>query len=271
MERTFDTPDGLEAEIRIPSGDVGVRASERATTRVKVEGLRDLSDVEISLTPLAAGGHRLLVEFRGKRVRFLALGRDIDVLLEVPTGTRVSCDTGSADLACDGTLGSLSYRSGSGDLRFAEVTGDVTAKSGSGDIEGTSVGGDLSAHSASGDISVDAVRGSATVRTASGDIRLGPVDGKLQTVSVSGDVKVSSLIEGTANIRSVSGDVEVGVAAGTGVYLDITSTTGDVRSDLDSGADAGTPGETDTQLELTASTVSGDIRVRRSAARSPSA
>ncbi|MGZ4149264.1 MAG: hypothetical protein ACXVQJ_04415, partial [Actinomycetota bacterium] len=56
MERTFDTPDGLEAEVRIPSGAVRVRASDRTTTHVVVEGFREPSDVEISLTPLPGGG-----------------------------------------------------------------------------------------------------------------------------------------------------------------------------------------------------------------------
>jgi hypothetical protein len=266
MERTFDTPDGLEAEVRIPSGMVHVRASDRATTHVVVEGFREPSDVDVTLMPLAAGGHRLLVEFRGKRsFGFLSIGREHDVRLEVPSGTRVTCDTGSADLDCVGTLGSVAYRTGSGDLRFAAVIGDVNAKTGSGDIQGQSVGGDLSAHSASGDVAVGIVRGGATVRTASGDIRIGKVDGRVQTASVSGDVELASLIGGAANVRSVSGDLEIGVASGTGVYLDIGSTTGDVSSDLDPGAPVKEDGP---ELELTASSVSGDVRVRRCAARS---
>ncbi|MGE5227243.1 MAG: DUF4097 family beta strand repeat-containing protein [Planctomycetaceae bacterium] len=269
MERTFDTPDGLEAEVRIPSGMVHVRASDRTTAHVVVEGFREPSDVDVTLTPLAAGGHRLLVEFRGKRsFGFLSVGREHDVRLEVPTGTRLTCDTGSADLDCVGTLGSVAYRTGSGDLRFVSVTGDVTAKSGSGDLQGQGVGGDLSAHTASGDVAVGVIRGSATVRTASGDIRIGKVDGRVQTASVSGDVELASLIGGVANVRSISGDLEIGVASGTGVYLDLASTSGDVSSDLDTGA---VPAEAGPELELTASTVSGDVRVRRCAARSAGA
>jgi len=76
-------------------------------------------------------------------------------------------------------------------------------------------------------------------------------------------VQISSLRSGEAHIRSVAGDVEVGVAAGTRVFLDLSATSGEARSDL--APSEGPAGEGAT-LELHAATVSGDITVRRARA-----
>jgi hypothetical protein len=265
MEQTFDTPGHVRAGIKIPSGRIAVRATERTTAHVRVEGERDPGDVRVSLDPLPDGGHQLSVEFRGKRTfGLLSLGRELDVDLEVPAGTDLVADAGSADLVCEGLLGSIEYRTGSGDVRFEAVTGNVTTKSGSGDIDGHSVGGDLSVHSASGDVAIGSVAGSATVRTASGDLRLGPIGRNVQVITVSGDVDLTSIGSGWAKVRAVSGDIDVGVAPGISVYLDISSTSGDVRSDLDAG---GAPATGVADLELTATSVSGDISIRRAPAR----
>jgi hypothetical protein len=265
MEKTFDTPGHVRAGIKIPSGRITVRATERATTYVRVEGERDPGDVRVSIDALPDGGHQLNVEYRGKRTfGVLSIGRELDVDLEVPTGTDLVSDSGSADLVCEGTLGSIDYRTGSGDVRFEDVTGNLTTKSGSGDVDGHAVGGDLSVHSASGDVAIGSIAGSATVRTASGDLRLGPIGRNVQVITVSGDVDLTSIGTGWAKIRAVSGDIDVGVAPGISVYLDISSTSGDVRSDLDAG---GAPSSGVADLELTATSVSGDISIRRASAR----
>jgi DUF4097 and DUF4098 domain-containing protein YvlB len=262
MERTFDTPGHLSLEVRVPSGSIDVRAEPRTTTRLRTSGERDPDDFRVAFEE-RADGHRLVVEYRGKRVRFLGLGEDIEVTVEVPDGTDVACETGSADVDASGPVGSLSAKTGSGDVRFAEALSDVALKSGSGDLKGSRVRGDLAAHTASGDVGVDVVEGGVAARTASGDLTLGDVDGSVQAASVSGDVEIRSLASGTARLQSVSGDVSVGVVSGVDVYLDLGSTSGDVSSDLES-ADAPIEGP---QLELTVTTVSGDVRVRRAPSR----
>jgi hypothetical protein len=269
MERTFDTPGRLEVVVRVPAGRVLVRASDRTATHVSIEGERSPEDIRIDVDPLPDGGHRVLVERRAKRegrgsvLGFLS-GHDLLVVLEIPHDASLTCETGSADLHVDGPLGRLDFKTGSGDCRFADVSHDVAVKTASGDIQGSTIGGDLTAHTASGDVSAGAVGGRATVRTASGDIRLGPVNGSAQLTAVSGDVEVASLASGSATARSVSGDLILGVAEGIGVYLDVSSATGDVRSDLDP-----TPGSNPdgADLEITASSVSGDVRIRRAEAR----
>ena len=136
----------------------------------------------------------------------------------------------------------------------------MAVKVGSGDAIGKSVGGSFTMHSGSGDVRLLQVAHDVTVKTASGDISTGPIGGDANVTTVSGDVEVASLRTGAAHLRSVSGDVTVGVAAGTQVFLDLSATSGEARSDL--APSEGPTGE-GSNLELHVATVSGDIRVRR--------
>ena len=68
--------------------------------------------------------------------------------------------------------------------------------------------------------------------------------------------------DGSVNVRAISGDVQVGVREGMGVWMDVSSTSGDVHSGLNPapGAEAS---DSDPQLELTVNTVSGDVDISR--------
>jgi DUF4097 and DUF4098 domain-containing protein YvlB len=261
---TFPTPEGLELELRIPSGRIEVRADQTTETALDIRGERDQEDLRITCEEVAGGGHRLVVEHRGRGHRWGRRG-ELQVRALVPLGTHVSAATGSADLEALGRLGSLVFQSGSGDASFEDVEGNVTIKTASGEVAGGPVGGDAKVHSASGDATLRAVTGTVTGRTASGDVRVGTAAGPVQITTASGDVQVDSLERGETTIRSVSGDVEIGVARGRIVYLDLASTTGETEANLDM-SDA--PTEADgPDLELHVATVSGDIRVSRSGTR----
>lgn len=262
MERTFDTPDGLKLDLTIPAGGVRVHATDTAVTTLRLDGVRDSDDLRVDLLPIEHG-HRLVVEYRYRKAwGLLPFGHELVCDVTVPLGTDVACTAGSTDLIVDGAVGSLSARVGSGDVRFDRADGDVTVKTGSGDVAGSTLGGDLTMHGASGDLQVRRVDGGLTARTASGDLRIGEVGGLIVATTVSGEVEIGSVEGSRVEVRSVSGDVEVGVPQGHGVYLDLASTSGDVRSDLD--AEPAPDGGPD--LELSISTVSGDIHVRRARA-----
>src|SRR5439155_7767197 len=131
MERTFETPGHLALQVRVPSGSIQVRAEARTTTRLRTSGERGPEDFRVAFDE-HGDGHRLIVEYRGKRVRFLSFGEDIEVTIDVPEGTDVSCETGSADIEAAGPVGTLSAKTGSGDVRLTEALGDVSLKSGAG-------------------------------------------------------------------------------------------------------------------------------------------
>ncbi|HTG46421.1 MAG TPA: DUF4097 family beta strand repeat-containing protein [Actinomycetota bacterium] len=267
MEHTFDTPGHVAADVRIPTGDVLVRASDTNITTVRIEGQRGDEEITVTCEPMPDGGHHLLIEVRDKKtwalIRF-SWGQELQVLIELPNATDLQVQTGSADLDVRGTVAGIDFRTGSGEVHFEDVEGDVKIKTASGDTRGRTVGGHLACHGASGDVEVEAVHGGITVRTASGDLDVGEVEGGASVASVSGDVLIGGLREGNAQVRSVSGDIEIGVAQGIGVFLDVRSTSGDVASSLDAASQLGGGGP---DLEITAQSVSGDISIRRASAR----
>ena len=255
--KTFTIPGPLSLEVRIPRA-IEVRATDTTEARVALTGERDGEDVTVELAPRAVGGDRLLVDYRPKKTFGWFGGLDqLRCRIEVPTGTEVEVESGSADLTVIGDVATLVFRSGSGDLSFGDVAGSTTVKVANGDVEGGAVGDDLSVHSASGDVHVGSVGGTTTVRTASGETELGRVGGSAQITTASGDVGIDRAETGRLNLRTVSGDVTVGVAPGTRVWLDLGSTSGDAVSELDGSDGDGA------SLEIRAASVSGDIVVRR--------
>jgi DUF4097 and DUF4098 domain-containing protein YvlB len=266
MEQTFDTPGHVMLAIQLDAGDIDVRATDTTTTRVRVSGYPNEQPPRITCDPTPEGGHRVAIDHRVKKTWGFSFGRDVSVEVEVPAGARLDGSSGSADVEAVGTYGAINIRTGSGDIRFDDVTGDVQIACASGDVEGRSVGGHLSVKGASGDLEVGSVGDGLTVRSASGDIQIGRVDGTSVITVGSGDIELRDVGAGRVEIRAVAGDGGIGVRQGLGVWLDVSSTGGDVHSSLES------PGREEPreepQLELTVHTVSGDIDIRRASGRS---
>ena len=258
---TFDTPNTLQLEVKIPAGGIVVHATDTSVTRLEIRGEHDADDFRIACEKVHAGGHRLTIEYRGKR--FGWRGTDLSVELTVPAGTDVAAQTGSAELEVTGSIGRLTFGSASGNCRFDRVDRDVSVKTASGDLSGTDTGGRFTFHSASGDARMGEAAGDIVARTASGDVSLGAVGGSVEVSTVSGDVSVGALRTGRASIKSVSGDVEIGISRGTRVYLDLGSTSGETVSELNMADGDSDGGPAD--LELRVGTVSGDVRVFRAA------
>ncbi|MEU8664606.1 DUF4097 family beta strand repeat-containing protein, partial [Actinoplanes philippinensis] len=115
----------------------------------------------------------------------------------------------------------------------------------------------------SGHLTIGDVTGDVTARTSSGDIRLGSVGDSLEATTASGEIEVGRLRQGQAKIRTSSGDVRVGVAPGTGVWLDLNTSSGRNVNTLAAPGDT-TP-QTGATLELKVRTASGDIHIQRAA------
>jgi hypothetical protein len=263
MRQVYDTPGELEVVMQLGAGDIDVDVRDTATTTVEIEGYDNESPPVVRCEPAMGGGYRVTIEHRVKR-KWFAIGRSLAVRLVVPPGTTIDGSGGATDLNATGTLAALTFKTGSGDLRFDDVDGDVHLACASGDIEGRSVGGHLGFKGASGDIDVGTVAAGATVRSASGDIRIGRLDGPTIITVGSGDVTLRQVGPGSVNVRAISGDVEVGVRGGLGVWLDVSSTSGDVHS----GLEAERNGDGDSaDLELTLNTVAGDITINRAGTR----
>jgi DUF4097 and DUF4098 domain-containing protein YvlB len=182
----------------------------------------------------------------------------LDLTIKAPAGSRLAAKTVSADVSCVGELGSLNVSTASGDVTAASVSGHATVQTASGDVM-IREAATAKVNTASGDVHFDQVRGEATLQTVSGDVRVGRSGGSVDAHSVSGDVDISGVAAGNVSLNSMSGDLIVGVVPGIGVYLDLASTTGDIRRGLDDANDD----DTSAAAEIRCRTVSGDILIRR--------
>lgn len=252
-EQRFRTPEPVELEIRVPSGDIDVETIEGDESTVELEGDEKL----IELTEVRHEGRRLVVELKGKKPFGIAISigdftfgsSSLRVRARVPHSSRVELSTASADMKLRGRITMLDVKSASGDLsHFGEIEGDAAVKTVSGDARLERVGGEL------------------RVQTVSGDVNASYVGGSVVSKSVSGDVRVDSVREGSVSAQSVSGDIEIGVAPGTRLDVDAGSVSGDLMSEVPLGSD---PGGFDNgegpMLVVRGKTVSGDFRVFRGA------
>jgi DUF4097 and DUF4098 domain-containing protein YvlB len=261
MQQTYDTPGEVTVTLEIANGDVAVSAADTERTSIEISGYDKSTPPRVSCEPVA-GGYRVTIEHRSKRGWGFSFGRNPSFELTVPIGTRIDGSTGSTELEVRGSLGSLAYRTGSGDVSFEEITGDVQIACASGDVSGDAIGGHLSFKGASGDLDIGSIAGGALIRSASGDISVRRLDGPSTLTVGSGDIELREVGAGLVNVRAISGDVQIGVREGMGIWMDVSSTSGDVRSGLDP-VPRGEASDGEPQLELTVSTVSGDVDINR--------
>jgi hypothetical protein len=262
MHQTYDTPGPVTVSLQVSLADIEVAVHDEPTTELAISGYDTEAPPRVEVHPASGGGTRVTIEHKTRKFWARTLGRGLEVRMTVPRDTAIEGFGGATELQARGRLASLAFRTGSGEIRFEDVAGDVRLACASGDIEGGSVGGHLTFKGASGDIEVREIAGGATVRSASGDIRIGRLDGSSTITVGSGDIELRDVGPGTVNVRAISGDVKAGVREGLGVWMDVSSTSGDVSSVLETDrradADPSRP-----ELELTLNTVSGDVDVAR--------
>lgn len=247
-----------------PSGSVAVSAQDTDTISVDVVASHPGTNVDDILAEVRVGFEDGKLAITGPRLGGLRRRKGLDLTIKVPAGSDLRANTASADVSCVGRLGEVSLHTASGDVTVAEAGGRVAVDTASGDVSIGEAGGEVVLKSASGDVQVGGAGGDARVSTVSGDIAIAGCGGVLTGHAISGDIDIRDLAAGSADLSAVSGDIHVTVAAGMGVYLDLASTTGSVRSELDE--DAGDdPGTTPVaSLQLKCRTISGDIRITKS-------
>lgn len=262
----WDFPCSDPVDISIDSwaaGSIAVSGEPTDTVIVEVEPSQRgraadlLDDVQVAFED-----GQLYV--RGPRGIAFRSRSGLDLTIKVPVGSTCAAKTASADLSCVGVVSAVQMNTASGDLTAASVTGDVTVRSASGDVLLDEVGGEFTMHTASGDTQVRQVSGTVRVNSASGDVAIGHCGGSVSTRTASGNVRLDGIASGLVQVNSATGDVQVAVVPGIGVYLDLASLSGSVRSYLDEVDSAS--GDTDAAVEIRARTMSGDIRITKARA-----
>jgi hypothetical protein len=265
---TFQTPEPIELELRVPSGTVEVDAGDTQETTVDLEAMSDddASRAAVESARIELHGGRLLVDVPEQKVWGISFGRGAQVRLRVrtPAGARVLLSTRSADARLRGRLARLDAQTTSGDVEVEQVDGDALVRSVSGDLDIGRVAGELELASTSGDATVARAEGPLQANMISGDVTVREAESSARVKTVSGDQRLDVVSQGDVDLRSVSGDIVVGVRRGSRVWIDANSVSGNLRSDLDL-SDSRPEGE-GTMVELRARTVSGDLRVGRAEA-----
>ncbi|MBM0274355.1 DUF4097 family beta strand repeat-containing protein [Micromonospora tarensis] len=276
----FDTPEPISARIEMPVGDVWIAASDRTDTVVTVRprdpsSKADLSAAEQTTVEFTAGQLVIRVPKSWRRYGFGA-GPSVDVLVELPTGSRLHAesswaafrgegrlgecriktggnvrldetgpleiDSSHGEVAVERVLGAARVKASSGKVRLGVVDGTAEIKNSSGDCWIGSTGGDARINTAYGDVTVDASMASVTARTAYGNLRLGEI------------------VRGAIELQTSYGAIEVGIRRGTAAWLDVSSKHGRVHNALES---TDSPAQTDETVEVRANTSYGDITIRR--------
>jgi hypothetical protein len=258
----FPGSEPIEIFIDIASGSVAVSGESTAAATVAVHSSRHGHDdplppeeIQVSLN----GGRLEIVQ--PKSSGWMRGHASLDVTVKAPAGSSCTVRTASADVSCVGDLAGLEARTASGDVTATSVRGAATANTASGDVWLEHVGGEVTVRTASGDVRLSRAGEDVAVVTASGDARIGTVGGSASVQTATGDVEIASVRAGEANVKTVSGDTAVGVARGAEVYLDLSSLTGDISSQLEEAA-----GNQGIGLRVICRSVSGDIQIRRAAA-----
>jgi DUF4097 and DUF4098 domain-containing protein YvlB len=257
----FDATGPVRADIDLPAGSVRVTAVKTETVRVNLTASGHAGERLLAETEVSFGDGTLRVHVP-KRVSVRG-NSGLDLTVELPEGSSVKAMTASADVTFEGELGSVNGSTASGDVRAGRVSGDVELTTASGDVRLEEATGDVRVSTASGDANVGRAGGDIIAKTASGDVWIGEAGQSATAKTASGDVRIDAIASGLADATTVSGDIVIAVVPGVGVYIDISTLTGDVSSDLES--DAGAEGEA--SLTVSCRSVSGDVRIARAGAR----
>jgi len=263
----FETPGPVLVSVECPVGAVVVTTHDHPRTEVDVVALRDdeatrkvVEATTVEMRPRGEGFEVTVdVPRRGASTFF---GREPRLRVDVraPHGTSLAFTTASADVSARGRLGEVRGKTASGDVNVPTADA-VRVQTASGDLRIGDVAGDADVSSASGDIRVGTVGGTLNASVVSGDLRVAAAPLGGAAAAVSGDIELGSVTEGELSVRSVSGDVTVGVRQGSRVHVDVSTVSGDLKSEFDL-EEAGGDGE-GPFLDVRGKTVSGDLRLKR--------
>jgi DUF4097 and DUF4098 domain-containing protein YvlB len=265
---SWEFPCSEPAAINIsswPSGSVAVSGEDTPTITVDVEATKSGANADAALAEVRVDFEDGKLVITGPRLTgFRRSG--LDLTIKTPARSNCQAHTASADISCLGQLGELDLHSASGDITIVKASGSVSVQTASGDVFIDEASADVTIKATSGDVRLSAAGGEVRANSVSGDLAIGRCGSPVTAHTVSGDAEVRELGAGRADFSTISGDVRVSILPGIGVYLDLATTSGSVRSDLDEGEeDEGGPAP-QASLELKCRTISGDIHVAKAPA-----
>ncbi|HEX2094937.1 MAG TPA: DUF4097 family beta strand repeat-containing protein [Longimicrobiaceae bacterium] len=205
MERRARGSEGTRLEVHLPARK-GIRI-QTLSADVEVEGSR--GDVRVQ----SVSG---LVKVSQSRPR------------------TISAASRSGDVQIDAEAEGVTASSTSGSVRVAGAMKRLDASSVSGDVRVSATTPDLRASTVGGTLEVTSLRGRAQLRNVNGPTRVvgRNLSGSFQTVTgilqINGDLSRGEPI----SLTSHSGDVELRLPAGTSADVQVSTTSGRIRSEI---------------------------------------
>lgn len=285
---TFDTPDPISVDVELGVGDIRIEASDRADTMVEVRPSDPRKKADVMAAEQTrveyANGHLSVKAPSGWRQWLPHRSESIDVEIHLPAGSRVHAEAGVAAFRCSGRIGECRCKVGVGDVQLDEA-GPLYLKTGAGDVTIDRAVGRSEIVAGSGAVRIGSIDGAGVVKNSNGDIWIGEVAGDARVSAANGkisidrahegivaktangDVRLGEVARGVAVAQSAFGEIEVGVRDGVAAWLDLHTRFGEVQNDLDASE---SPGASEDNVEVRATTSYGNIAVHRSFASSGS-
>jgi len=266
----FTTKGHVALRVTLGGGEVTVEGSDEPGVEIELVPLRDndvtrqaIAEARVEMTDRGAG-HEIVVQLQKKAGFSVGRGAKVGVRVRCPHGSDLELRSGSADLDATGALGAVDVKTASGDVSVEDVA-RLQVDTASGDLRVRDVEGTLGFRTASGDVTIRRCAGALNAHLVSGDLSVGEATAGLAVTTVSGDVRCLSAGGGGMSVQSVSGDVHLAIAPGESLYIDASSVSGTMSSELDV-EDAPTTDPGRAVNELRVRTVSGDLQIVRAAA-----
>jgi hypothetical protein len=278
---SFDTPAPISVTATVEAGSIQFTANDRPDTVVEVrprDPKRDLDVRAADQTEVHCANGTLTV--RTPKSGMFGRTGVVDVTVELPTGSRLDVTGSWTQVLGEGRLGEVRAKTSAGDARF-DVTGPLKLTASHGSITVDRVEGAAEITTSSGSLRVGVVdgpavlknsHGSTTVEAATGELRISGANGDIDirrvedsvtATTAHGTLRVGEVARGKVQLETSYGAIEVGIRQGTAAWLDVSSTSGQVRNTL-TASDA--PEEPQDTVEVRARTRYGNIDIRRARA-----
>jgi hypothetical protein len=278
---SFDTPEPISATARVEAGSLQFTAGERTDTVVEVRPRDPGKDLDVRTadqTEVACAGGVLTI--RTPKSSLFGRTGVVDVTVELPAGSHIDATGAWTQVLGEGRLGEVRVKTSSGDVRL-DATGPLklTASHGSITVDRVQGAAEITTSSGSlrvglvdgpavlknshGTTTVDAATGELRVNGANGDIEIRRAEDSVTATTAHGTVRVGEVARGTVQLETSYGAIEVGVREGTAAWLDVSSSSGQVRNALTA---SGAPQDAEDTVKIRARTRHGNIDIRRARA-----
>lgn len=280
---TFRTPVPITAVIDVSAGDITIVASDRTDTVVRVEPTdahkpADVKAADQSTVDFADGTLTVKSSKQWTLQSIFGNSGSIDVVVELPTASRVDGTLSLGSFRGRGSLGDCKLKTSLGGVSLEQADsvdidtsmGDVTVRHASGRADVTTGTGAIRLgtvdgvgviRNSNGDTVIDVASDDIRVNAANGTITIGTARGDLHAKSANGGIRVADVVEGSVVLETAMGELEVGVHEGTAAWLDAHTQFGRVDSALDASDGPDSSGKV---VEIRGRTAMGDIVVHRS-------